>query len=546
MGMDELKTLELSCGLARPDERSTAATRLARHLGADAVLLFVRDPELNAFLPAPGLQQTLPGGPGWRDLLDRCETPGEHRGEVPFPDTTSLRPALALSTDDGLVFALIGGRPNLGPGGMLCLPLLAAALRAELAAEAARGRERSARQEVRNATTLTAVLDATRADLERSLAETHRLNAELKSADQAKDEFLAMLAHELRNPLSPIVSAVDLLRRQGPGAPSFGKLLDVLDRQARHLTRLVDDLLDVSRITRGVIELRKDPIPVRSVLLQAVDSVRPLIESEDHTLSLSIPDTPIFVLADAVRLTQVFANLLTNAAKYTSPGGRIDVSVVLDGSSVVVRMVDTGIGIEKDMLARVFDLFIQAPRALDRSKGGLGIGLTLVRRLVALHGGSVEARSEGAGRGSEFVVHLPVTVPPPQMRHSAQAPKSSDSERLLLVEDNADAAEMLAETLRLSGFTVRTASDGEEGLSAALEFLPQIILVDIGLPKMDGYAFAELLRARLPAVKMVALSGYGGEDYRSRGKGAGFDAWLVKPVELDELLGVLGSIRVRN
>jgi signal transduction histidine kinase/CheY-like chemotaxis protein len=547
MGMDELKTIELSCALARPDERQAAAARLARHLGADALVLLVRDPELNAFVPAPGLPQTLPGGGGWRDLLDRCETAGEHSGEVPFPDKASLRPVLALSTDDGLVFALIGPRPGLGASPrMLCLPLLAAALRAEVAAEAARGRERSAHQEVRHAATLTAVLDATRADLERSLGETSRLNAQLKSADQAKDEFLAMLAHELRNPLSPIVSALDLLRRQGPGAPSFGKLLDVIDRQARHLTRLVDDLLDVSRITRGVIELRRDPIHIRSVLLQAIDSVRPLIESENHTLSLSIPDAPIFVLADAVRLTQVFSNLLTNAAKYMSPGGRIDLSVALDESSVAVRVGDTGIGIEKDMLPRIFDLFIQAPQALDRSKGGLGIGLTLVRRLVALHGGSVEARSEGAGKGSEFVVRLPVTIPPPQKRHSTPPRVRSDSERLLLVEDNADAAEMLAETLRLSGFTVRTAIDGEAGLSAALEFLPHIIVVDIGLPKMDGYAFAEQLRARLPAVKMVALSGYGGEEYQLRGKGAGFDAWLVKPVELEELLGVLGSIRAGN
>ena len=541
--MDEVKTIELSGALARLAGRDGAAARLARHLGADALLLFVRDPELGAFLPAPGLPQTIPGGHEWADLLSRCQSPGEHRGKVAFPDKESCCDALALSSEDGLVFALLGGRPNLGDIRMLCLPLLTAALRAELAAEAARGRERAARVEARHAATLTTALDATRADLERTLGETRRLNAELKSSDQAKDEFLAMLAHELRNPLSPIVSALDILRGQQPGAPSFGKFLDVIDRQARHLTRLVDDLLDVSRISRGLIELRRDPIMLKSALLQAVDSVRPLVESERHTLSVSLPEEPVVVLADAVRLTQVFTNLLTNAAKYTNPGGRIEVSVSREGGTVSVHIRDSGIGIEKEMLSRVFDLFMQAPRALDRAKGGLGIGLTLVRRLIALHGGSIEAKSEGVGKGSEFIVRLPVTDQRLQGVQATPAAARADSRRVLVVEDNTDAAEMLAETLRLSGFTVRVASDGEAGLAAALEFTPEVVLVDIGLPKMDGYAVAGELRMRLPDAKVVALSGYGGEEYRSRGHGAGFDAYLVKPIELDSLLAVLDSMR---
>ena len=541
--MDEVKTIELSCALARLAGRDGAAARLARHLGADALLLFVRDPELGAFLPAPGLPQTIPGGPQWVDFLLRCESPGEHRGKVAFPDKESRCDALALSSEDGLVFALLGGRPSLGDVRMLCLPLLTAALRAELAAEAARGRERAARVEARHAATLTTALDATRADLERTLGETRRLNAELKSSDQAKDEFLAMLAHELRNPLSPIVSALDILRGQGPGAPSFIKLLDVIDRQARHLTRLVDDLLDVSRISRGLIELRRDPILLRNALLQAVDSVRPLVDSERHTLSVSLPEESVIVLADAVRLTQVFTNLLTNAAKYTNPGGRIEVSVSREGKTVSVHVRDSGIGIEKDMLSRVFDLFMQAPRALDRAKGGLGIGLTLVRRLIALHGGSIEAKSEGVGKGSEFIVRLPITDQRLQRPQATPPAARADSRRVLVIEDNTDAAEMLAETLRLSGFTVRVASDGEAGLAAALEFTPEVVLVDIGLPKMDGYAVAGELRMRLPGAKVVALSGYGGEEYRSRGHGAGFDAYLVKPIELDSLLAVLDSMR---
>jgi CheY-like chemotaxis protein/two-component sensor histidine kinase len=302
-------------------------------------------------------------------------------------------------------------------------------------------------------------------------------------------------------------------------------------------------LLDVSRISRGLIELRRDPIMLKSALLQAVDSVRPLVESERHTLSVSFPEEPVVVLADAVRLTQVFTNLLTNAAKYTNPGGRIEVSVSREGGTVSVHIRDSGIGIEKEMLSRVFDLFMQAPRALDRAKGGLGIGLTLVRRLIALHGGSIEAKSEGVGKGSEFIVRLPVTDQRLQGTQATSPAARPDSRRVLVVEDNSDAAEMLAETLRLSGFTVRVASDGEAGLAAALEFTPEVVLVDIGLPKMDGYAVAGELRMRLPDAKVVALSGYGGEEYRSRGHGAGFDAYLVKPIELDSLLAVLDSMR---
>lgn len=408
--MNDLKTLELAFRLGRPVERAAAALELARHLGAETLLLLMRDAELNAFLPAPGLPQTLPGGPGWLELLRRCEAPGKHAGEVAFPDRESLRTAQALSTSDGLLFVLLGGRPALEESPMLCLPLLAAMLAAELAAEASRGKERAARDEARHAATLTAVLDATRADLERTLGEARRLNGELASTDRAKDEFLAMLAHELRNPLSPIIFSLDILRREGPSAPTFARLIAVMTRQARHLTRLVDDLLDMSRLSRGHIELRTSRVAVSSVVLQALDSTRPLIESERHTLRVELAHEPYLVMADAVRLTQVFTNLLTNAAKYTNPGGHIEVSLSGELGWAVVRVRDSGIGIEKEMLPRVFELFTQAPRGLDRSKGGLGIGLTLVQRIVALHGGTIEALSEGAGKGSEFVVRLPLAV----------------------------------------------------------------------------------------------------------------------------------------
>ena len=529
-------TLQLISSLAQPATRREAAANLARHLGSEQLMLFVRDAKLDAFLLAPGLPQTLPGGPTWADLFRRCRTPGRHHLKLAYPDRASLREAVAIATEDGLIFALIGGDVGEFEKPPLSLPLLAALLRAELETEMALGKERAAREEARHAVTLTTVLDLTRSDLERSLSETRRLNAELGSAAQRKDEFLAMLGHELRNPLSPIVSGLDLLRRQGPAQPKFTRILEMMERQAHHLTRLVDDLLDVSRIGRGLIELRRETVPLGSALHLAVETVRPLIESERHTLSLSIPSGPFWVAGDAVRLTQIFANLLTNAAKYTQPGGRIEVTAQREGERVAVRVRDTGMGIEEEMLPKVFDLFAQAPRSLDRAKGGLGIGLTLVRRLVALHGGSIEAFSEGIGKGSAFTVWLPLAAPPLAESRPPPAAEQQEAHRVLVVEDNADAAELLAEALRMSGCTVRVEADGEAGLTAALEFLPDLVLLDIGLPRVDGYAVARTLRSRLPGTRMVALSGYGGDDFRARSEAAGFEAHLVKPVELDELL----------
>ena len=539
--MEPFRTLQLACRLAEPKARAAAADELGRHLGAEALLVFVRDDELGAFLPAAGLRQTLPGGAGWADLMRRSREPGEHRGAVAWPDRASQRDAVALSTPGGLLLVALGGSPDFSARDQLALPLLAATLRAELVAEAARGRERAAREELRHAATLTAVLDATRAELERTLVESRGLNQQLRAADQAKDEFLAMLGHELRNPLSPILSGLELIRRQEALPPGTARQLDAMERQARHLTRLVDDLLDVSRISRGVIELRRSTFPLRSALLAAVESVRPLLDQEGHRLSLGLHEPPLYVQADPVRLTQVFSNLMTNAAKYTPTGGSIDVSVSQEGGSAVVRIRDSGIGIERDVLPRVFDLFVQAPRALDRSKGGLGIGLTLVKRLLVLHGGDVEAHSEGPGRGSEFVVRLPLAEAhaeesvPPAVRPQGRAL------RVLLVEDNVDAAEMLGEMLSLSGYSVRIAGDGEAGIDAALDFHPEVVLVDIGLPRMDGYAVAERLRPALPGARLVALSGYGGEEYRQRGKRAGFDDYLIKPVEPRELLALLAA-----
>ncbi len=543
--MDEAQTLELICGLSRPENRRAAADALARHLGAEALVLLVKDRQLGAFLPAVGMSQTLPGGKAWSELLRRANEPGEHRLAVAFPDRQSSREALALATADGLVLVLIGGAPSLGDTRWLCLPLLAATLRAELDVAGALGRERSAREEARHVATLVAVLDATRAELERALEETRRLNGELLGAAGAKDEFLAMLAHELRNPLSPIVSALNLLRLQGPAAPSFPWLLEVMGRQVRQLSRLVDDLLDVSRISRGLILLRREPVTVQSALSEAVESVRPLIEAEHHELAISAPDEPLYVYADAVRLTQIFANLMTNAAKYTNPGGHIAVSAQREGPQVVVRVRDTGIGIEKEMLPRIFDVFTQAPRALDRAQGGLGLGLTLVRRLVALHGGSIEVRSEGIGKGSEFEVRLPLTDQPAPAQIPVNPAPRANRLRVLIVDDNVDAAELLAEALSLAGHEVAVAHDGPEALQVQARFRPDVGVLDIGLPVMDGYKLATRMR-QVSAVPMrlIALTGYGQSEDRERSARAGFDAHLVKPVEIEEIAGLVSRMPI--
>ncbi len=375
--------------------------------------------------------------------------------------------------------------------------------------------------------------------------ELRRRVEELAAEDRRKDEFLAMLAHELRNPLGAISNAGHVLRQldQTPGAdPRVRDLVGVIGRQIHHLSRLVDDLLDVSRFTRGRIELRKCEEELGPIVQGAVETTRPVLEQKGHRLTVSLPAEPVYLEADATRIEQVLANLLHNAAKFTDPGGKIDLAVEIEGPQLVLRVRDDGQGIEPDLLPRIFDLFVQEDRSLARSHGGLGIGLTLVRSLVERHGGRVEARSEGPGRGSEFVVRLPrctdraaEPAEPCQERGEERGPA-----RILLVEDNVDAADALAELLRLWGHEVEVAHDGAAAVrsaGAAGAIRPGVVLLDIGLPGMDGYQVAGALR-RLPELQgtlIVALTGYGQESDRQRSAQAGFDYHLVKPVDLEEL-----------
>jgi signal transduction histidine kinase/ActR/RegA family two-component response regulator len=367
-----------------------------------------------------------------------------------------------------------------------------------------------------------------------------RLYGAVQEADRRKEEFLAMLAHELRNPLAPIRTAAQVLRRLGEDTPGIRQSQDIIERQVQHLARLVDDLLDVSRITRGKIELHKESIDLAAALTRAVETVRPMIEDRRHELTMDLPLEPIFLEGDLMRLAQVFANLLGNAAKFTENGGKIVIRATREGTRAVIKVTDTGIGIPADLLPRVFDLFTQGDRSLARSEGGLGIGLTLVRSLVEMHGGTVEAFSDGPGRGSEFIMYLPVLEvaalndrTPEPVAGRLQPPH----QRVLIVDDNADAAESMAMLLRALGHEVRTAPDGPAALERARAFQPDMVLLDIGLPRMDGYEVARRLRgeAGLCKVLLVALTGYGQDEDRRRTREAGFDHHLVKPIDWDDL-----------
>lgn len=369
--------------------------------------------------------------------------------------------------------------------------------------------------------------------------ENARLYQELRDADRRKDDFLAMLAHELRNPLAPIRNALALLGMPDLDAPTRRQANDIINRQVEHLVRLVDDLLDVSRIMRGRIELRPEPVEVRSIIERAVETVQPLIELHQHQLELRVPPQPIWVEADLIRMAQVVFNLLNNAAKYTPAGGRIELIVEPVERGVAIRVRDNGVGIDADLLPHIFDLFTQSKRSVERSQGGLGIGLTLVRSLVEMHGGAVSACSAGSGKGSEFVVSLPTLASQHQRKSTVvAAPEPSRSLRVLVVEDIVGSAKMMASMLhKFWKHEVRIAHDGLEAIDLAREFHPELVLLDIGLPQLDGYEVARRLRA-LPETEqavIVALTGYGTQEDRRRSQEAGFDEHLVKPASVDNL-----------
>ena len=374
-----------------------------------------------------------------------------------------------------------------------------------------------------------------------------RVEEALKDANRRKDEFLATLAHELRNPLAPIRNATQILRLEKAAPHEIAWARDVIDRQMHHMTRLIDDLLDVSRITRNRIELRRERVSLSRIIQGAVETSRPMIDASGHKLTFALPSEPIELDADLTRLAQVFSNLLNNAAKFTERGGLIHLTARREGSDVVVSVKDSGVGIPADMLSSVFELFTQVDRSLERSRTGLGIGLTMVKRLVEMHGGSVTALSEGTGHGSEFIVRLPIVVPAIPS-HAAVASEERPASvpagrRVLVVDDNADSATSLAMMLGATGYEVRTAYDGTTGFAATEEFRPDVALLDIGMPGMNGYDLARRIREQSWGKEMVliAVTGWGQAEDRERTIAAGFDEHLVKPVDPTVLLTRLQS-----
>jgi signal transduction histidine kinase len=374
------------------------------------------------------------------------------------------------------------------------------------------------------------------------IAQLEQQTASLTEAHRRKDEFLAMLAHELRNPLAPLRNGLHILRSHPNDAALRGTIHPVMERQVEHLARLVDDLLDVSRINHGKVELVKESVDVNTLLRRAAESCKPLIDARRHDLKLVVPNKPVTFDADPIRMEQIVNNLLNNAAKYTPEGGEIVLSGGLEGSEIVIRVRDNGIGISADLLPNVFEMFTQADHSLARSQGGLGIGLTLVSLLVKLHGGTVEARSAGLGLGTEFAVRVPAgkVCVAPTSTPTAPLPNADRSLQVLVVDDNLDAAQTLSMLIKLSGHDVSVAHDGPTAISMIDICKPQVVVLDIGMPGMNGYEVAEQVRAtKHKQTLLIGISGYGRDEDLARARAAGFDHYLVKPVDLDRLRTLL-------
>ena len=393
-----------------------------------------------------------------------------------------------------------------------------------------------------------AELELANRSLQSEVAERARAEQALKEADRHKDEFLAMLAHELRNPLAPIRSAVHLMRMKPVTDPQLSWSRDVIERQLSHLTRLVDDLLDVARITRGKINLSREPIELGALIARAVETVQPLIQERGHQFTCEVPDGTLTVDADPLRLTQAFGNVLGNAAKYTERGGHINLGVCRQGAEVEIRVRDNGIGIPAEVLPRIFDLFTQLDGRSDHPHSGLGIGLALVRRLLQMHGGTITAHSEGAGLGSEFVIRLPLLLEATQSGDGRASTATEDAppvrRRILVADDNADALQTLATVLELGGHEVFSASNGSLAFESAERHLPEVALLDIGMPLLDGYEVARRIRAQAwgRRITLVALTGWGQDSDRRRSQEAGFDSHLVKPLDLAKLTQLLSRL----
>ena len=543
--------LSLVVRLTDPATRVAGARALAESVGATDLSLFLFDDDVQALLPAPGFPQTLPDGRKWKAFLKVVAAKNSARCKLVYVDSPEPVNVLGLRTTDGSILVLFGGEPdeNEVTEVALLMPILAAAFRGEVLVTVAKARATIAQEMASDSAILAESLDRARRELGVALSDAKKAGDALKEADRRKDEFLATLAHELRNPLAPISNALDLLKLAPDKLAVLGRVRGIMERQVSQMIRLIDDLMDVSRITQGKVELRKESVGLRAIMHSAVELVRPLVEENKHDLTINLPDEDIHLDVDTVRIAQVLSNLLNNAAKYTPSGGKIDVAAYINGSSAIVTVTDSGVGIAADKLDRVFEMFAQVESSLERSRGGLGIGLMLVRRLVEMHGGTICASSPGLGLGSTFTLSLPIikTSTRTQANRVADPNKlPSKAYRILVVDDNKASADTMMWTMEMLGHTAEVCYDGRTACVHATAFHPDIILLDLGLPGISGYEICRALRGT-PAFAdtiIIAQTGWGQKEHRERSKLAGFDHHLVKPVQLEKLEEVLDDLEL--
>lgn len=536
--------LGLIAALAEKVERQNAARQLAAFYQANDLMIFLRDQQVGLFLPASGFSQNLKDGNAWQRFLRHCIDNGRAADNLRFSHVTDPVPVLGIKGQEDIIVVLIGGLCAIDGSDELfqLSPLLAHAFKAERQSEALAAQTALAREKEMSARLLAQSLDKARTRLASTLNTARQAEEALRLADKRKDEFLAILAHELRNPLAPIGNGIELLKHAQENPQILPEVREMMDNQLRQMVRLIDDLMDVSRITRGKINLRRQAVPLKKLIHSAVEGAKPFIDQQQHLLSLHMTEDAIMVNADATRLTQVFSNLLNNAAKYSDPGGRIDITIKADADEVDISIRDTGVGLDAQELTSIFDMFVQADAMAGYARGGLGIGLTLVKNLVVLHQGRVCAKSAGRGQGSEFIVTLPRLQKKQELepiKHSKPSTVATQVKHLkvLVVDDNEPSAHSMRMIAELLGHQAQVAFSGEEALAKAARFQPQIILLDIGLPDISGYEVCRRLRA-IPEFKdtlFVAQTGWGQVGDKQKGAEAGFDHYLVKPLDMNDL-----------
>ncbi len=542
--MDSRAAIQWATRLCHQAHRNAALRELALQAGAEDALLLVCDDDSASMLPVAGARQTLPRGSGWRGLLQALRTRGAMRADVEALHGAGTQVALAHS-EAGLALVLVGGNPAVDVLEALqpVWALLAATLMCEQQSRAKAGELRTARSEMRQYAAQAQVLDETRLKLDETVRQLSEQARRAEEAGRAKDEFLAMLGHELRNPLSPIVMTLEVLRLRGAWQPE----LDVVKRQVRHMERLVEDLLDISRIARGKLTLECVPLDIADVLVMARES-SPEWARKRQPLRWDVPSDGLPVSGDRSRLVQVFSNLLDNAAKYSNEDRQIHVHARIENGVVRVSVHDQGMGLATAQLGQVFEMFEQGGRTGEFA-GGLGLGLAIVRNLVRHHGGRVWAESEGLGHGSSFHVELPLVEKARALGGTAiPGTTPRESVRVMLVDDNVDALTTLGWMLRLCGCEVLEVSSPTEALARVPDFAPEVAVLDIGMPEMDGMTLARRLRERLgdATPPLVALTGFGQHSDRVRALEAGFDAFLVKPVDPVELEQTIRKLRAET